>query len=119
MSLSKETLDRYFNTIFKDLIKFKENEVAINFEKYELLNKDAKLALINKSVKQLKNNYYDLRSKKIDNLISNLKTKTLKNLPWEDVFFIKKMAIYALNLKNHIIVRKIRCFLSYLQLIKI
>ena len=100
MSLSKETLDRYFNTIFKDLIKFKENEVAINFEKYELLNKDAKLALINKSVKQLKNNYYDLRSKKIDNLISNLKNKNFKKSTLGGCIFYKKDGNLCLKLEK-------------------
>ena len=100
LSLSKETLDRYFNTIFKDLIKFKENEVAINFEKYELLNKDAKLALINKSVKQLKNNYYDLRSKKIDNLISNLKNKNFKKSTLGGCIFYKKDGNLCLKLEK-------------------
>ena len=37
-----------------------------------MLSDDTKMALINESIKQIKNNYYDLRSKKVVNLIKSL-----------------------------------------------
>ncbi len=64
LSSSKITLDKYLNKIFKELIKKKNNEISINFEKYVKLNKDTKMAIINESIKKLKKNYYDMRSKK-------------------------------------------------------
>ena len=64
LSISKATLDNYLNKIFRNLIKKKNSEVFINFKKYNVLSDDTKMALINESIKQIKNNYYDLRSKK-------------------------------------------------------
>ena len=75
LSLSKATLDVYLDNIFKKLIKKNDSEILINFKKYRVLNNDIKLALINESVKQIKNNYYDLRSKKVVNLIQALNKK--------------------------------------------
>ena len=52
-------------------------------------------------LKNLKKNYYDLRSKKVENLIKNLKEKRiLKNQLWEDVFFLKKTKIYVLKVEK-------------------
>ena len=61
LSISKNTLEGYLNKIFKELIYKKKKEIFINLKKYEELNKDIKIALINESVKRLKKNYYDLR----------------------------------------------------------
>ena len=72
LSLSKETLEEYLNKVFKSLINKKNKEISKNFKKYNQLNNDIKIALINESIKLLKNNYYDLRSKKVKNLIKNL-----------------------------------------------
>ena len=53
-------------------------------------NKDTKIAVINHSIKQLKSNYYDLRSKKVENLISNLDKKDFKNSTLGGCIFFKK-----------------------------
>ena len=53
LSFSKSTLDEYFNNIFNELIK-KEKKIFINFKKFEKLNNDIKIALINKSIKNQK-----------------------------------------------------------------
>jgi len=78
LSLSKMTLDGYFNKIFKELIKKSNKEISINFSKYKNLSRDTKMALINESIKKLKKNYYDLRSKKVDNLINNIEKRDFK-----------------------------------------
>ena len=62
----------------------------INLKKYRDLSKDTKIALINKSVKQLKRNYYDLRSKKVQNLIGNLDKKEFKSSTLGGCIFFKK-----------------------------
>jgi len=90
LSLSKITLDEYFNKIFKELIKKRKKEILINFEKYAELNKDTKIALINESIKKLKRNYYDLRSKKVSNLINNLKKENFKKYTLGGCQFFKK-----------------------------
>jgi tRNA(Ile)-lysidine synthase len=90
LSLSKITLDEYLNTTFKELIRKDKKEIIINFSKYLNLSRDTKMALINKSIKKLKNNYYDLRSRKVDNLIENLEKKKFKKLTLGGCIFFKK-----------------------------
>jgi len=90
LSLSKNTLENYLNSIFKKIIKKKNNEISINFSKYQELSHDIKLALINESIKQLKKNYYDLRSKKVANLIVILSKKNFKKSTLGGCIFFKK-----------------------------
>ena len=84
------TLDGYFNKIFKELIKKSNKEIYINFSKYKNLSRDTKMALINESIKKLKKNYYDLRSKKVDNLINNIEKKEFKKNSLGGCIFFKK-----------------------------
>ena len=90
LSLSKMTLDGYFNKIFKELIKKSNKEILINFSKYKILSRDTKMALINESIKKLKKNYYDLRSKKVENLIINIEKKEFKKNSLGGCIFFKK-----------------------------
>ena len=55
---------------------------------YNSLN--IKIAVINQSIKQLKSNYYDSRSKKVENLISNLDKNDFKNSTLGGCIFYKK-----------------------------
>jgi tRNA(Ile)-lysidine synthase len=90
LSLSETTLEIYMNKTLSKLIKKVNKLVLINFKKYNELNYDTKRALINESIKRLKKNYYDLRSKKVDNLINNLNKKDFKNLTLGGCIFFKK-----------------------------
>ena len=90
LSLSKNTLDVYLNKTFQELIKKVNKVILINFEKYKKLSKDTQIALINESVKQLKKNYYDLRSKKVNNLIKSLNKKDFKKQTLGGCVFYKK-----------------------------
>ena len=90
LSLSKKTLEGYLSKIFKEFIKKSNSKILINFKKYKNLNKDIKIAVINQSIKLLKNNYYDLRSKKVENLINNLDKKNFKNSTLGGCIFFKK-----------------------------
>ena len=90
LSFSKSTLDGYLSNLFKELIKNSENEILIDFKKYKKLNNDIKIALINESIKKLKKNYYDLRYKKVDNLIKNLSKKDFKRSTLGGCIFSRK-----------------------------
>ena len=90
LSFSKSTLESYSSKIFKKIIKNKNNEISINFKKYQELSHDIKLALINKSIKKLRKNYYDLRSKKVTNLIESLDKKNFKKSTLGGCIFFKK-----------------------------
>ena len=76
--------------MFKELIKKKNQKILINFEKYLKFNDDMKMAIINESIKLIQNNYYDLRSKKVRNLINNLNKESFKKLTLGGCIFIKK-----------------------------
>ena len=101
MSSSKNTLDKYLDKIFKDLIKKTKGEILINFVKYKRLGKDTKISLINESIKLLKNNYYDLRSKKVDNLINNLEKKEFKKSTLGGCIFFKKNGNLCLKVEKY------------------
>ena len=90
LSLSKNTLENYLSSIFKKIIKKKNNEILINFRQYLELSHDTKLALINESIKRLKKNYYDLRSKKVANLINTLSKNNFKKSTLGGCIFFKK-----------------------------
>jgi len=100
LSLSKETLEEYLNKVFKNLINKKNKEISINFKKYNQLNNDIKIALINESIKLLKNNYYDLRSKKVKNLITNLDKIDFKKSTLGGCIFFKKNENLCLKLEK-------------------
>ena len=90
LSLSKKTLDEYLNKIFKKLIIKFNKEISINFDEYKNLSKDTKIAIINESIKKLKKNYYDLRSKKVGNLINNIEKRDFKKATLGGCIFFKK-----------------------------
>jgi len=90
LSLSRKTLDGYLNNIFKELIHKTNNEISINFNKYKNLSNDTKIALINESIKKIKKNYYDLRSKKVDNLINSIDKRNFKKTSLGGCVFFKK-----------------------------
>ena len=101
LSLSKITLDKYLDKIFKDLIKKSNKEIFINFNKYKKLNKDTKMALINESIKQLKKNYYDLRAKKVNNLIQSIEKRDFKMTSLGGCVFFKKNENLCLKVEKN------------------
>ena len=90
LSFSKSTLDEYFSNIFNELIKKEKKVIFINHNKFEKLNNDIKIALINKSIKLIKKNYYDLRSHKVKNLIRNINREDFKKTTLGGCIFVKK-----------------------------
>ena len=100
LSLSKTTLDNHFNKIFKRTIKKRNNEIFIDCKNYNNFTHDIKIAVINESVKQLKKNYYDLRAKKVDNLVKFLETKDFKKATLGGCIFSKKGNNFSIKLEN-------------------
>jgi tRNA(Ile)-lysidine synthase len=90
LSLSKITLQGYLNMTMNELIKRKGGQILINIKKYKKLNNEIKIAIINESIKKLKKNYYDLRSKKVENLIKNINRADFKKSTLGGCIFFKK-----------------------------
>ena len=97
LSSSEETLEKYMNKIFKKLIKINKKQIFINLKKYKDLTNNIKIALINESIKKIKYNYYDLRSKKVINLINNINKKDFKKATLGGCIFFKKGANLCLK----------------------
>ena len=75
LASSKATLDTYFADIYKNTTEKSKGKILVNLSKFNKLNNELKMHVINKSIKILRKNYYNPRSKKVDNLIKHLKTK--------------------------------------------
>ena len=73
LASSKATLDEYFDKIFLDTVKKLKNKIIIDFNKFNSFNGEIKIMLINESIRCLKKNYYNPRSKKVINLIKEIK----------------------------------------------
>jgi len=58
------------------------------------------MALINESIKKLKNNYYDLRSIKVENLIKNISEKDFKRATLGGCIFFKKEENLCLKIEK-------------------
>ena len=91
LASSRATLEEYYKKTFEEIVKKSKSKIELNFPKFMNLNNDIKLRLINDSVKILKNNYYTLRSKKVNNLIKSMKAKKFKKHTLGGcIFYIKK-----------------------------
>jgi tRNA(Ile)-lysidine synthase len=100
LASSKATLDEYFNRTFKETIKISRKDILIDLKKFEKLNQEIKIGVLNESIKRLKKNYYNPRSKKVENLIENLKDKKFKKSTLGGCLFIKKEDQLCLKLEK-------------------
>jgi tRNA(Ile)-lysidine synthase len=98
LSSSRDTLDLYFNKIYKDAIRKKKNKLLINLKKFNTLNQEMKMRIFNKSLKDFTNSYYSPRSKKTINLVDQIESKKNVKLTLAGCFIFRE--------KNHIIIEK-------------
>ena len=75
LASSEAVLEKYFQEISKELVKKRQGTIEVNFNRFNKLDDEIKIRLINQFIKTLRNNYYNVRSKKVINLIANLKIK--------------------------------------------
>ena len=100
LAISKATLDIYFKKIFRNLIKKTKNKITINLKKFKDHNKEIKIALINDSIKQLRGNYYDIRAKKVENLIINIGKANFKKSTLGGCIFERKKDQLSLKIEK-------------------
>ena len=75
LASSRDTLDKYFKSIYKKIVKKKQKKIYINFKNFLEYDDEIKMRILMKSIVDLSNSYYSPRSKKIFNLINSLKGK--------------------------------------------
>jgi tRNA(Ile)-lysidine synthase len=101
LASSNATLDGYLKRIFKDIIKITKREILVDFIKFKKLDKEVKIAVINESIKKLKKNYYNPRSKKVSNLIQNIEKNSFKKSTLGGcIFILKKDNLCLINEKT-------------------
>ena len=75
LASSRDTLNYYFGEIYKDITIKKKDKVFINLKKFNNINAEMKMLVLKKTIKDFTNSYYTTRSKKIANLINQIKAK--------------------------------------------
>ena len=98
LASSRDTIDLYFNKIYKDLVIKKKNLILISLKKFNYLNEEMKMRVFSKSLKDFTNSCYSPRAKKMINLIEKLKTKKNTKFTLAGCFILKE--------KNHITIKK-------------
>ena len=90
LASSKETLEKYFTKEYKNVVQNSRNNlIIIDMNRFKKLNQEMKIKVINASIKKLKNNYYNPRSKKVINLINKLENKAGNKFTLGGCIFIK------------------------------
>ena len=100
LASSRDTLDLYFNKIYKDLLISKKKRISLNLEKFNNLNQEMRMRVLSRSIKEITKSYYSLRSKKIINVDNQLKMKNNLKLPLAGCLIFKD--------KKHIIIEKVK-----------
>ncbi|WP_082254530.1 tRNA lysidine(34) synthetase TilS [Candidatus Pelagibacter communis] len=90
LASSREVLDQYLEEIFKDLIKVSKKQILIDYKQFKKLNLEVKMQVIHKCIKVLKKNYYNLRSKKVNFLLSTIEKQSFKKATLGGCLFFKK-----------------------------
>ena len=75
LASSRDTLEFYFNKIYKDTIVKKKNKIFIDLKKFNNINQEMRIMVLKRAIKDFTRSYYAPRSKKIVNLINQIKTK--------------------------------------------
>ena len=71
-------MDIFLSKTSKEIIRKNKNKISIDLKKFNMLNHEIKINIINQSIKYFKKNYYNLRSRKVTFLINNIKNKNFK-----------------------------------------
>ena len=98
LASSRDTLDQYFNKIYKNTVNKKNNMIMINLENFNKINQEMKMRVFKKAIKDFTKVYYSTRSKKIFNLIDKIKVKKNAKLTLGGCIVSRE--------KNHIILKK-------------
>ena len=98
LASSRDTLDQYFSRIYKNIVTKRNNEIKIDFKNFININQEMKMRVFKKAIKDFTKVYYSTRSKKIFNLIDQIKAKKSAKLTLGGCIIIRE--------KKHIILRK-------------
>ena len=90
LASSKETLDSLLIKATKETTRKFKDKILINKTKFNDYNKEFKLRLINQSIRAIKKNYYNPRSKKVLRLIEMLDRPNFKKYTLGGCIFLRE-----------------------------
>ena len=90
LASSKETLDGLLIKATKETTRKFKDKILINKTKFNDYNKEFKLRLINQSIRMIKKNYYNPRSKKVLRLIEMLDRPNFKKYTLGGCIFLRE-----------------------------
>ena len=90
LASSKETLDSLLIKATKETTRKFKDKILINKTKFNDYNKEFKLRLINQSIRMIKKNYYNPRSKKVLRLIEMLDRPNFKKYTLGGCIFLRE-----------------------------
>ena len=98
---SRSILDEFYKDIFLQITTISKGEIFINLSKFKPLKKEIKIKIINQSIKKIKKNYYNPRTKKVLNLINGIHSKRFSKATLGGcLFYIKKDKLCLKKEKN-------------------
>ncbi len=100
LASSNSILDEYLENIFGEVIRKEKNLIKIDLKKFRNLKLEIKIKVINRSIKSLANNYYNLRAKKVINLIENFEHKNFIHATLGGCIFKKKNGQITLKIEK-------------------
>ncbi len=98
LASSRDTLDLYFNKIYKNIVNKRKNILIIDFKGLRILTEEMKMRVLKKSITDFTKAYYSPRSKKIFNLIEQIEAKRNAKLTLGGCIILRE--------KNQIILKK-------------
>ena len=98
LASSRDTLNDFFDKIYKDIVAVKNNKIFINFEKFNNINQEIKVMVLKKAIRDFNKSYYSARTKKVINLINRIEESGNTKLTLGGCVILRE--------KKHIILRK-------------
>ena len=90
LASSRNTLEEYFNNIIKNEMKKKGFKVELDIERFKKFNDEIKIKIINESIRNLRKNYYDPRTRKVSNLIKIIEDRKFKRATLGGCIFFRE-----------------------------
>ncbi len=100
LASSEIVLEKYFNELYRSIVKKYKNQIFISLKLYKKLDTEIQIRLINRSIKDLKNNYYNPRSLKVINLIKKLKRPIFKRTTLAGCIFYREKDQISLKIEK-------------------
>ena len=100
LASSRDTLNLYFDKIYKDIAVKTKNKIEIDLKGLASINQEMKIKVFKKSIQNLTNAYYSPRSKKVVNLINQIQVNKNRKHNLGGCVILKEKKLIILKKEN-------------------